>query len=103
MNEIEFRNWLINKGTKTKLAGDIIYRLKRIERELKTCDIDEQNRSDKCEYLLKLFLDMGNNDEMKKYPNANLPIGKYYMATYRHALRYYIKFLGMSSKMCKLI
>ena len=37
MNEIEFRNWLINKGVKTrKVAGDTISRLKRIERELKT-------------------------------------------------------------------
>lgn len=92
MNEVEFRNWLINKGVKTKVAGDTISRLKRIEREIENCDIDEQYRSDKCEYLLKLFLDMGNNDEMKKYPNANLPIGKYYMSTYRHALKQYIHF-----------
>lgn len=92
MNEVEFRNWLINKGVKTKVAGDTISRLKRIEREFENCDIDEQYRSDKCKYLLKLFLDMGNNDEMKKYPNANFPIGKYYMSTYRHALKQYIQF-----------
>lgn len=92
MNEVEFRNWLINNGTKTKVAGDTISRLKRIEREIENCDIDEQYRRDKCEYLLKLFLDMGNNDEMKKYPNANFPIGKYYMSTYRHALKQYIQF-----------
>ena len=78
MNEVEFRNWLINKGTKTKVAGDTISRLKRIEREIENCDIDEQYRSDKC--------------EMKKYPNANLPIGKYYMSTYRLALKQYIQF-----------
>ena len=24
MNEVEFRNWLINKGVKTKVAGDTI-------------------------------------------------------------------------------
>jgi hypothetical protein len=35
---------------------------------------------------------MGNNDEMKKYSNTNLPIGKYYMSTYRHALKQYIQF-----------
>ena len=75
-----------------KLNGDTISRLKRIEREIENCDIDEQYRSDKCEYLLKLFLDMGNNDEMKKYLNANLPIGKYYMSTYRQALKQYIQF-----------
>lgn len=35
---------------------------------------------------------MGKNDEMKKYPNANLPIGKYYMSTYRYAIKQYIQF-----------
>ena len=92
MNEIEFRNWLINKGTKKKVAGDTISGLKRIEREFKNCDIDEQYRNDKCESLLNLFLNMGNNDEMKKYPNTNLPIGKYYMSTYRLAIKQYIQF-----------
>lgn len=92
MNEVEFRHWLANKGVNKKVLGDTIYRLKRIERELENCDIDEQYRRDKCEYLLKLFLDMGNNDEMKKYPNVNLPIGKYYMCTYRYALKQYIEF-----------
>jgi len=92
MNEIEFRNWLINQGVKKKVVGDTISRLKRIEREIENCDIDEQYRSNKCEELLKLFLNMGNNDEMMKYPNANLPIGKYYMSTYRHALKQYIQY-----------
>lgn len=40
-----------------------------------------------------MFLNMGINEEMKKYPNANFPIGKYYMSTYRRALRQYIQFL----------
>lgn len=92
MNEADFRNWLVNKGVKAKVASDTISRLKRIEREFENCDIDEQYRSDVCEYLLKLFLDKGNNDEMKKYPNANLPLGKYYMSTYRYALKQYIQF-----------
>lgn len=92
MNEVEFRNWLINKGTKTKVAGDTISRLKRIEREIENCDIDEQYRSDKCDFLLSLFLNMGINDNMKKYPTVNLPIGKYYMSTYRHSLKQYIQF-----------
>lgn len=92
MNEIEFNNWLIKKGVKKKVAGDIICRLKRIEHEIENCDIDEQYCIDKCEYLLKLFLHMGNNEQMKKYSNANFPIGKYYMSTYRHALKQYIQF-----------
>lgn len=92
MNEVEFRNWLINKGTKTKVTGDTISRLKRIEREIENCDIDEQYRSDKCEFLMSLFVNMGVNDNMKKYSNVNLPIGKYYMSTYRHSLKQYIQF-----------
>lgn len=96
MNEVEFRNWMVNRGIKNKIAGDVISRLKRIEREIKNCDIDEQYRNDECEYLLSLFVKMGNNDEMKKYPNTNLPIGKYYMSTYRHALRLYVNFCNDS-------
>ena len=62
MNEAEFRNCLVNKCVKIKVVGDTISWLKRIEREIE-------------------------NGE-----NANLPIGKYYMSTYRHALKQYIQF-----------
>lgn len=92
MNEVGFRNWLMSNGTNRKVTSDTISRLKRIEREINQCDIDEQYRIDKCEYLMSLFLKLGNNDEMKKYPNANLPIGKYYMGTFRYALNQYVKF-----------
>ena len=92
MNEIGFRNWLINNGTNRKVVGDTVSRLKRIEREINHCDIDEQYRSDKCEYLMSLFLKLGNNDGLKNYPNADLPIGKYYMSTFRYALKQYVKF-----------
>lgn len=92
MNEVEFRNWLLSNGRNKKVIGDIISRLKRIERELNPCDIDEQYRRDRCEYLLGLFLNMGDNDNMRKYLNANFPIGKYYMSTYRHAIKQYICF-----------
>lgn len=92
MNEVEFRNWLSRNGVKPKIVGDTISRLKRIEREIENCDIDEQYRSDKCEHLLNLFLNMGNNDEMKQCPNAQFPIGKYYMSTHRHAIKQYIQF-----------
>lgn len=92
MNEIEFRNWLLTNGKNKKVVGDTISRLKRIERELNHCDIDEQYHSDKCESILKIFLNMGANEYMKKYPNADFPIGKYYMSTYRYALKIYITF-----------
>lgn len=92
MNEIEFKIWLSQKGVNKKVQSDCVSRLKRIERELDHCDIDEQYRSDKCECLLSLFVKRGANELMKQYPNANLPIGKYYMSTYRHALKQYIKY-----------
>ena len=92
MKELEFRQWMIQKGIKTKVQSDCISRIKRIEKELNHCDIDEQYRSDKCEFLMSLFVNMGQNDNMKKYPNAKLPIGKYYMSTYRHSIKQYVAF-----------
>lgn len=92
MNEIEFRNWMSEKGIKKKVQSDCVSRLKRIERELNDCNIDEQYHSDKCKFLMSLFLNMGQNEEMKKYPNANFPIGKYYISTYRYAVKQYIQF-----------
>ena len=56
MNEVEFRNWLEKRNVKKKVQADYVSRLKRIERELNHCDIDEQYRNDKCEHLMSLFL-----------------------------------------------
>lgn len=92
MNEVGFCNWMSQKGIKKKIQSDCISRLKRIEREIGHCDIDEQYRSDKCEFLMSLFLNMGENENMKKYPDANFPIGKYYMSTYRHSIKQYVAF-----------
>lgn len=92
MNEVEFRNWMQQSGIKRKVQSDTVSRLKKIEREIENCDIDEQYRSDRCEAILSLFENMGNNDRMKAYPNAHFPIGKYYMSTFRLAIKYYIRF-----------
>ena len=92
MNEVDFTNWLINKGIKKKNIGDFIYRLKRVERELGNCDLDEHYQNDKCSFLLATFANMGMNNNMKQFPLAQLPIGKYYMNTYRYSLKKYIKF-----------
>ncbi len=92
MNEVEFRNWMSRNNVNRKVQSDVVSRLKKIEREIENCDIDEQYRSDRCEGLMVLFLNMGLNDAMKQYPDANFPIGKYYMSTFRHAIKYYVKF-----------
>lgn len=41
MNEVEFRNWMSQKGVKHKVQSDCISRIKRVERELNHCDMDE--------------------------------------------------------------
>lgn len=92
MNEVEFKNWQSKKGVNKKVQSDTISRLKRIEKEINNCDIDEQYRSDRCEYLMSLFSNMGLDSEMKKYPNVDFPIGKYTMNTFKHAIRQYVSF-----------
>lgn len=92
MNEVEFKNWLLTNNVDKKVQSDLISRLKRIEREIEYCDIDEQYRNDKCKYLMSLFANMGKSLELKKYTDVNFPIGKYSMNTYRYAIRYYVKF-----------
>ncbi|MBR2283847.1 MAG: hypothetical protein IJ874_05445 [Ruminococcus sp.] len=92
MNEADFREWQRGQEVKPKVISDTLSRLRRIEKEL-SCDIDEEFRADGCERLLGAFLNKGDNEEMKKYPDARLPIGKYYMSTYRLALRKYIEFM----------
>lgn len=92
MNEVDFRNWLLQSNVNCKVQSDIVSRLKKIEREIENCDIDVHYKADRCEYLMSLFANMGLNDEMKKYPNANFPIGKYYMSTFRYAIKYYVNF-----------
>ena len=93
MNEVEFRNWMTKKGTKTKIISDCISRLRRIEREFDHCDLDEEYRSDRCEFLMAAFEQIGQNEKMKRYQNANLPIGKYYMSSYRYSLKQYVAFM----------
>ena len=92
MNEIDFKNWLSQNGTKKKIQNDYISRLKRIERELNQCDIDIQYKKDRCNNLMLIFLNKGKNIEFENI-HTNLPVGKYYISTYRLALKKYIQFL----------
>lgn len=66
MNEVAFKNWLIGRDLNPKVRSDIVSRIKKVEKEIENCDIDEQYRSDRCEALMSLFLNMGLNEEMKK-------------------------------------
>ena len=91
MNELNFRNWMIALGKNKKVTSDTVSRLKRIEKEIGPCDIDNEYQKDRCEKLLELFYKNGDNEAMKSY-KTSLPVGKYHMSTYRLAIRQYVKF-----------
>jgi len=93
MNEIDFKNWMLKKHINKKVQSDYVSRLKRIEKELQDFDIDEQYYIDKCNYLMTLFSNMGMKELVNLYPYTSLPYGKYYMNTYRLALKKYIQFM----------
>lgn len=91
MDELGFRTWLSQKGRNKKVQSDCISRLKRIENAL-AIDLDQKYSDSKLEDVMKVFLNMGVNEEMAKYGNVSLPVGKYYMSTYRHSLKQYIQY-----------
>ncbi len=92
MNEVDFRNWLSKNNVSKKMQSDFVSRLKRIEREINHCDMDEQYRSDRCAYIMGLFVNMGKNDALQQYRNSDFPVGKYTMNTFRYAIKQYVAF-----------
>ena len=47
MNEIDFRSWMIQHNYNKKVISDTISRIKKIEKEICYCDIDEHFINDK--------------------------------------------------------
>ena len=92
MNEVGFRKWLEESGTKKKVASDVISRLKRVEREFEQIDLDEEYDSDHCDRILSAFSNCGRNEVMESYPYATFPIGQYHLNTYKVAVRKYIEY-----------
>ncbi len=93
MREIEFRQWLSKNNISKKMQSDLVSRLKRFEKAIENCDIDEQYRSDKFYYLFSLFQNKGLNDNMNKFKNVDLPIGKYQLSIFKYALNKYKQFI----------
>lgn len=93
MDEMNFKKWLNNQDVSLKMQSDLNSRIKRLERAIKNCDIDEQHRNDKCDYLLSLFENKGINENMKKVGEVDLPVGKYQLSAFKYALNKYINFL----------
>lgn len=94
MAEFEFSIWLLKNGSSRKLCSDYVSRLKRLEHSIQDCDIDEEYFKDKCTELLQLFNNSGKNEKMANRLIGDLPIGKYYIATYKYAIKKYIEFMN---------
>ena len=92
MNELEFKSFLINKGIPKKVISDHISKLKRLECSINNCDLDIEYERDKCNHLLILLSNKGNNEELKKVLIAKLPIGTYAMNTFKYSIKKYIEF-----------
>lgn len=93
MNEISFRKWLSKQGVSLKVQSDLIARIKRVERSLGNFDIDDQFKQDGCVHLLSLFNNKGLNKNMEKIEDVDLPIGKYSLSTYKHAVVKYVHYI----------
>ena len=92
MNELMFRKWLVNNGYNNKVVSDTVSRLKKLEHSVNNCDIDSEFKKDNCAYLLSLFFNKGENENMAQLTDNELPVGKYHLSTYKYALNIYIKF-----------
>lgn len=93
MNEIDFRKWMLDNGKNPKVTCDTISRIKKLEKELGNIDIDDEYKKDQCSHLLSLFENTGRNERMNQY-NTNLPIGKYYLGTYKYSISLYCDFIS---------
>jgi|GEM_PF-617252 hypothetical protein len=93
MNDFDFYLYLIKCKTPQKVSSDIVSRLKRIEKSIFDCDIEEEYYKDKCETLLRMFSNKGENEELKKALIGSLPIGNYAMNTFKYAIRKYVVYM----------
>ena len=93
MDEIGFRIWLSKKGIPQKQIKDTCSRVKSIEKTLfPYYNIEEEFGKDKCVEIMRFFNDKGAL--FKIYcEDITLPIGYYYLSSYKLALRKYVEFL----------
>lgn len=91
MEDARFKNWLKNKYSK-KISTDIVSRIRRVERYLETSSIEDEYEKDKCAFVLSIFENKGINERMRSLGKVDLPVGKYYLSTYRHAIERYIRY-----------
>lgn len=92
MREFDFKLWLYSTNVNKKVASDLVSRLKQLELEL-SLDIDLEFEKDHCTSLLTVFCNTGKNEAMAAVGLTSLPIGKYYLSSYKYSLKKYINFL----------
>lgn len=93
MDELGFRIWLSEKGVPKKQIKDSCSRVKSIESTLSpNYDIEEEFKKDKCVKIMHLFDKKGALFKVC-CTDVTLPIGQYYLSSYKLALRKYIEFL----------
>ena len=85
MDEINFKIWL-KKTVNTKVASDIVSRVKRVE-TLFMCDLDDEYDKDSCENLMKKL-----NQEIKKYSENQTNRKTYSFNVYRYSVNKYLTF-----------
>ncbi len=93
MNQFDFYIYLVSHGVPKKVCSDHVSKIKRIEKSIKNCDLDDEYYKDCCSYLLSLFENKGENEKMEKALIGNLPIGKYTLSTFTYSIRKYITFM----------
>ncbi len=92
MNEMRFREWMIQNNINRKVQSDLISRIKRVEKEFDYCDIDMEYSKDGCEYILGLFQKKNYNQLVTDFPNSSFVNASQNLNTYRHAINKYLLF-----------
>lgn len=103
MLEIDFSIWLKKNKISNKVASDYVSRIKKFEHSISNCDIDEEYYKDRCSEILGLFYNSGKNEKMANRHKGNLPIGKYYLSTYKLAIKKYVIFMDYYTNINLLI
>ena len=92
MNEVGFRKFLAETNTPKKVISDHVSRLKRIEKSISNCDLDEEYEKNECSELLKLCEKNYDLSQLSLEIIAPLPIGNYAMNTFKHSIKKYCQF-----------
>jgi len=75
------------------MSSDICSRLKRLERAVGNCDIDERYSQDRCASLFHLLDNKGANEIGDTVEEPGLPVVKSQLRVFKCALKKYVEFV----------